>query len=599
MLRNARASLFIALLLAGGLPGPGPRAQVQGPVQPAEDPATGIIVGQVVDAATGKPVSGAIVSYTGPPPPRPPVRTTFTPPARILTGPDGYFVFRGLRAGSYTISAQKLGYATGAFGRRRPDGPSSSFTLRSGERRSDVLIPVWKDGVITGTVVDELGEPAVNAAVRCWRRATSSGRWSGCGGGSTDDRGVYRLPGLVPGEFLIAAAGAELGWPRSSYAAGMPPPRMAFVSAPAGRGRDASADRRPFVFAPAFHPGVANPTAARVVPLSSGEERSGIDIQVQLAPAAFVRGTIVSTGEHAPILARIAPAGWDDAGLADSNSSIGAGGTFGFGPLPAGDYVLRATVMITRGGSPLPFPTETWAEVPVHVDGSADVEGLTVVMRRGLTISGSVEFDGGVARPSPEQLERLAVEIEAAGHSPVTMIPTPSTRKDRSGAFTSLGVSPGRYYVRVLGSPPGWMFESAMLNGRDVSITPLELTTEDVHGIVLTFTDRWTSLSGSVTAATGSEDDGALVLAFASDRELWKEVGLNPRRIRSARTNASGHYSMPSMPVGDYFVIAIPDEQAAGWRDPAFLEILSRQAMHVTIMDGEHKVQNLQTQEVR
>jgi hypothetical protein len=56
---------------------------------------------------------------------------------------------------------------------------------------------------------------------------------------------------------------------------------------------------------------------------------------------------------------------------------------------------------------------------------------------------------------------------------------------------------------------------------------------------------------------------------------------------------------MPSMPIGDYFVIAIPDEQAAGWQDPGFLDLLSRRAMHVTIMDGEHKVQNLQTQEVR
>ena len=115
MLRDARTSLFVALLLACGLPTAGSQAKVEAPVQPSEDSATGMIVGQVVDAGTGRPVSGAIVSYSGPPPPRPPVRAAATSPPRILTGPDGYFVFRGLRAGNYGISAQKPGYATGAF----------------------------------------------------------------------------------------------------------------------------------------------------------------------------------------------------------------------------------------------------------------------------------------------------------------------------------------------------------------------------------------------------------------------------------------------------------------------------------------------------
>jgi hypothetical protein len=158
-----------------------------------------------------------------------------------------------------------------------------------------------------------------------------------------------------------------------------------------------------------------------------------------------------------------------------------------------------------------------------------------------------------------------------------------------------VGYPPGRYRVRVINSPAGWMFKSAVLNGVDVSETPFELA-KDVDDLVLTFTDRWSGMSGSVR---GVAADTATVIVFPADTQLWQTAGPNSRRFKTARASASGQFGISSLPPGDYYVIAVREEDAADWRDPATLELLARAATRISILDGEHRTMDLQVQEVR
>jgi hypothetical protein len=166
------------------------------------------------------------------------------------------------------------------------------------------------------------------------------------------------------------------------------------------------------------------------------------------------------------------------------------------------------------------------------------------------------------------------------------------------GQFTSGAYPPGRYYLRVAGSPIGWMFKSATYNGRDVSETPIELANEDVH-VVLTYTDRWTGVAGTVVSAGGRPDPDAIVLVFPADPKSWTNYGATPRRLKSARTRQAGEYNFNSLPPGSYYVVALPDEQAADWMDPAFLEAAARVATRITIEEGEQKTSHLRSQELR
>jgi protocatechuate 3,4-dioxygenase beta subunit len=544
-------------------------------------PASGLIVGQVVDAESGRPVSGAIVSIAGPTLARSQSADSPAVPPRILTGADGYFVFRSLPPGSYGISAQKTGYADGAFGRRRPDGPMQQLVLQAGDRVADVSIRMWKRGAIDGTIVDEAGEPLVGLPVRCWRRTSLTlDRWVACGSmTATDDRGMYRLGGLTPGEHAVVAGGGGLSG--RALVSSRPLPRPS---------------RAPILYPATFYPSAREIGGASTITLGSGEERSAVDLQIQAVPTAVISGTVVwPSGSASRVVVRLWPAGSDRGGPPEDIQETGteSAGDFRFDSVAEGQYVIRATtefspVHMTRG----------WAELPVSV-AAGGVEGVALVLQRGLTISGYAEFEGTLERPGPRELERLGINIEPVARDRVARLPTPSTANDIAGRFTSVGLPPGRYYVRVRDSPAGWMFKSAISNGRDVSSSFIELRNEDVTGVVVRFTDRWTSLSGTVQSGRGSADETASVLAFPTDASLWTEGGSNPRRLRSVRTDVAGAYTMRSLPSGDYYVIAVPDEQAADWQDPKFLEILARQATLVTVPDGEHKVQNLRTQEVR
>src|SRR5688500_9881796 len=140
-------------------------------VQPVPQPQrTGLVVGQVVDAAGGRPVAGAIVGVSGPPAP------SGQPWPRVLTGNDGRFVFRDLRRGDYTITAMKPGFAEGAYGRNRAGGPSVPLSLNEGERVGNVVVRLWKHAAISGTIVDESGERLVGVTVRAFRRTVIGGR---------------------------------------------------------------------------------------------------------------------------------------------------------------------------------------------------------------------------------------------------------------------------------------------------------------------------------------------------------------------------------------------------------------------------------------
>jgi subtilisin family serine protease len=147
------------------------------------------------------------------------------------------------------------------------------------------------------------------------------------------------------------------------------------------------------------------------------------------------------------------------------------------------------------------------------------------------------------------------------------------------------------------------MFKSAILDGRDLSESPFDLT-RDISGVVLTFTDRWSGLGGTVQ---GAGADGATIVVFPTNSEGWTNYGLNPRRLRSARATGvgtfgskseRGDFSLSSLPPGDYYVAAIPEEDSVRWRDPKVLETLALVATHVTVIEGEHKMVDLRVKDV-
>ena len=112
------AALVVLVILA-----PSSSAAAGQPSPP--DPANAVIVGQVVDAASGRPVGGALVQLSGGPPlPRLPGAAVPPLRPRVMADSEGRFAFRSLSAGRYSITTTKPGYVEGAAG----GGPAAWYS---------------------------------------------------------------------------------------------------------------------------------------------------------------------------------------------------------------------------------------------------------------------------------------------------------------------------------------------------------------------------------------------------------------------------------------------------------------------------------------
>jgi hypothetical protein len=510
------------------------------------------------------------------------------------------------------VTVEKPGYANGANGRRRPNGASRDVVLTAAQPAADVVIPIWKNGSISGTLTDEAGEPLVRVQLRILKRTIVGGvsRFVPTGTAAlTDDRGLYRFGNLLPGDYLVAVSFARTSRPASPGASqagrgGAPVTpagglQIADVIYSMARGAIVPppiANGHMMVYPTTFYPSALTPAEARVITLGVGQDKAAVDVQVEPIATARVSGTVAGPdGPAASVLLRLRPNGFDDA-LIDQDliaAVTDAAGRFTFPAVPFGQYTLRATQMY-RSAPPASQPALTWTDTPIGVSG--DVEDVSAIMQPALSVTARQEFQGSADPPQPATgfipAPFVLEAVDAEGSAPSF-----GGLQNQPGSFTLTGVIPGRYLVRARNSPAGWMFKSAIVNGVDVSDTPLELT-KDVPDLVLTFTDRWSGLSGTVRGNDGNVDANAVVVVFPTNAEAWKNYGTTPRRLKSTATTTTGEFAISSLPPGDYFAVALAEDQSDDWREPRTLDALSQIATTVTIGEGEHKTIDLRTKDV-
>ena len=382
-------------------------------------------------------ISGTVFAAGDPKRPARRVRVTLnnvdrTSPGQTTTTDDnGAFSFRGLPAGRFELQAFKPAWLRASYGASRPDRPGTPIVVKDGEAVTQITMTIVRGGVITGAVLDTRGRPVPGVSVRVLRLAyngMTGERTLVTPGGSnvsplTDDRGEYRAYGLPPGTYFVLVPpppsdGRSYGAIRQLTSEQV---RQALQSARAttstAPGAAATAPVTPpaphLTYAPIFHPGTTDMATAVAVPLGLTEQRTGIDVTIQLVPTATISGTITSPSEQLPqmLQVRLVPTGAQPemlagAGLRGVSTQIRPDGTFAFSGVAPGNYIVKATVGRGRGG-PATGPTQ-WAASDVSVNG----EDLSVhlVLRPGVPVNGRVVFEGAQP-PTPAELQTLSFMV--------------------------------------------------------------------------------------------------------------------------------------------------------------------------------------------
>jgi hypothetical protein len=176
----------------------------------------GAISGTVVDGSTGSPLAEVIVGLTAMPGTQMPAGYQ----ARQMTDAKGRFAFLNLpNDGVFQITAGKFGYLDGGYGRdSAPTDPLRPVVVANGAWIGGLRVNIWLPGVISGTVRDESGEPVVGVIVRALARIRVAGRSDLAAGPITvtDDHGRYRIPGLMPGRYVIQVPSPQMSVPAST-----------------------------------------------------------------------------------------------------------------------------------------------------------------------------------------------------------------------------------------------------------------------------------------------------------------------------------------------------------------------------------------------
>jgi len=539
-------------------------------------PPAGIAGVVVSDEGRPRPLRRARVTVTGP---------TLQIPRTAITRDDGTFELGGLPAGRYTLTAQKEAYVTMTHGAARPARPGRPVVLTPGERRS-LTVALPRGAVITGTITDADGQPAqgVQMTASARRTATAMGvpRYAAAVNPvATDDRGVYRIYGLPAGAYVVAAT-----------------PQQRAGSVPVGEVRTMSAagpSARGVTPTPVFFPGATDVARASPVTVTTGEERTGIDMQLQYVPLATVSGTVqVAPGMTPPIitLARLG----EMAGESVPISRGDADGRFTFTSVRPGQYMLIGrsgqASPVTTSGSPLivpPGPIQ-WSSAEVTVDGD-DVLNVALSALPPITVAGRLAFEG--ARAAPE-LGSIRLPLPFAGQTIGSyQASLPQIQLEAGGRFVLSGILPGVYRFAAQNQPlqgirapiGGWWLKSIVVNGRDILDAPLDIR-QGTDDAVATFTDQVSEISGTVKDAQGAAASDLFVVLFGADRASWF---FNSRRVAAVRVDAEGRFAIRNLPPGEYRAIAAADLEQNEWFDPAVLERFTPAATPIAIAGAEKK----------
>jgi len=449
------------------------------------------ITGRVTRSDAGQPIANAAVKLSSSGGVL--LRTAWTDGA-------GQYSFSRVIPGTYQLVVAADGYA-------RTPGSSDRITLADGERlkKELLLTPLV---AVEGRVVDEFGDPAPGVVLRASpQQATivnsADVRPTPTMTGLTDDRGWFRISGLLAGNYNLTAL-----------------PEPFARSGP-----------------------VAFPITSTPLQLAAGIDVHGVNLVLQAVLTTVISGTVVdAAGRRLPrALVTVSPLiDGSSNGLARAPANTDANGKFVYPYVPAGTYLVEA-----MGQEAL----ETGS-----VTITTPAEPFDLVLKPLPTARGRVTFDGEAPPEIKPQLREVLL------HSLIRFQPIGTTneviRFGRYGVvepdwtfqipgLSSAGVIRGRFM--------DWILARVLVQGRDITDVPYDFQSGDVDGIEVVLTRRVGDITGTVHDE-GKAADRIGVFVFGADGDSWPYLS---RTLNSGQTNELGVFSIDGLLPGRYFAIAL------------------------------------------
>ena len=469
---------------------------------------------------------------------------------------DGKFELTGLRPGAYSLSASSPGYVSS-------DQDSRVF-YRPGDNATLTMV---KGGVITGRVTNTSGEPVIAALVRAIKVREANNKPVRVRGdlGSqiadsmemvlgpfkTDDRGIYRIYGLAPGYYQVAAGGrSEQGF------------------SPGGANAyDGDA--------PTYFPSSTIETAGDVTVLA-GEEAANIDIRYRENRGHSIGGTVtVSTGPAPQAITVLLTRNGN--GVVEATTVVMAGRDhFGFDTLLDGEYMVTAigtsgNMAMAAGSEGITASVSQPHRVTIR---GADVAGINLVIEPLASIAGRILLE----TLQDAKQKALCKEIRPAPIEGAVL----STRPDRketadpvSGPLTAFRdttpneknefnislLQPGIHRLDVQLPAEHLYLKAITLPQADPNAKPIDAAKSGVRlksgdkikGLVVTMSEGAARLAGKVVAGADNKPPEARMRVHLVPAEA--EAAEDVLRYFEADVSAEGGFVLTNLQPGKYWLV--------------------------------------------
>ena len=560
-----RAGLIVVTLgigVAAQTPvAPAPARDARDPKSPAAV-GTAIVRGRVVELDSGEPVRRVQIVAQG--------SEAGSQSHTVMTDDSGRFQLTKLPAGRYQLTAAKGGFVTLQHGQRRPLEPGRPLVLANGQTLADVNFTLPRGSVITGRVLDPFGDTVTGASVQVHAYRYVNGRRQltmVASGAPTDDRGQFRIFGLLPGEYYVSA-----GPPGELLSA------MSALASGGGMGTVLSAAQATSGYTRTFYPATPSAASAQPVRVGVGQEAPPLTIELYAGSAATVSGVVLTPdGRPANASVMLRPKGSDPMQfLSNGTMGMALNGAFKIPNVVPGDYTIEAMIV-----DPLAKPMRmTFGMTNVVVAG--DVSDVVIHASPGITVRGRIAFGNGETAGT---LQRSQVRLAATADNPSIGGAAQATVRE-DWTFEISGLTGAR---TVRANPPApWTLSRVMRGSADITDAVVEFSETDELTIVLT--QRATEATGMVSDSRGAATSDWVVLWFADDRARWTP---QTRFIRTTRPEPDGRYRIRGLPPATYLVIAVQYLEPGEELDPERLEQFRRDAIRVELRDAESRTLDL------
>ncbi len=470
----------------------------------------------------------------------------------MITSDDGRFDFEQVSPGKYSLQGAKRGFISAFYDEH--EGFSTAIVTGVGLDTEHLVLRLDPSAMLSGKILDELGEPVRQATVSLYRedRQIGVGRIIKFRVSMTDDQGGYEFSNLDAGSYFISAT-AKPWYALHTVSSGEP----AAGNLPAAV--DQSLD---VAYAITYYGDATEPDDATPIPVRGGDHLQA-DLHLNPAPALHLLFHVPVNGDNGFTMPMLQKPSFDGMEMIQSGGMQQVSPrVFEMTGVAPGRYSVRT-----------PEAGSEANEVDITTNGQ-ELDMSTA--QRASMVKATIQILGEATLPP---------QIEVALRNSKMRI-VAWQEMDTKGEVTFQDLAPGKYDVLAGSRPKAY---SVMRMSSESGVIPghtLNVTAGASMAITLSLVGGTVNVEGFARRA-GKATSGAMVVLVPKNPESNREL------FRRDQSDQDGSFLLRSVIPGSYTIVAIENGWDLDWSRPGVIEHYAQHGQTITVSDQTQTTMHL------